>query len=104
MKIGSNWWANLYGPPLINDEVSLCISRNNGETWNEVGLINTTIDWFNDVAPSIDCSTIYLASVNRNTGLPECVPFDSVWRTTLNAKVMAPLPVGPALAITGSVY
>ena len=94
----STWYTNLYGPPLLRDEAAFAVSRNNGETWNEVGLINTTIDWFNDVAPSIDCSTIYLASVNHNTGLAGmCNEFDSVWRTTLNPKVMAPLPLGPTI-------
>ena len=48
---GTDWWALLYGPPLENDEAAFAVSRNNGETWNQVGLINTTIDWFNDVAP-----------------------------------------------------
>jgi len=94
----TDWWAKLYGPPLQNDEAAFSISRNNGETWNQVGLINTTIDWFNDVAPTIDCSTIYLASVNRNTAAPPvCDAFDSVWRTTMTQKVMAPLPVGPVI-------
>ncbi|MBN1375963.1 MAG: hypothetical protein JXA01_07390 [Dehalococcoidia bacterium] len=97
-QTGANWWSALYGPPLINDEAAFAISRNNGETWNEVGLINTTIDWFNDVAPTLDCSTIYLASSNRNTGLAGvCNEFDSVWRTTINPKIMMPLPMGPHL-------
>jgi hypothetical protein len=93
-QTGATWYANLYSAPIIDDESAFAISRNNGETWNEISLINTTIDWFNDVAPSPDCSTIYLASVNRNTGRAGvCDEFDSVWRTTMNAKVSDPLPV-----------
>ena len=79
-----------------NDESAFAWSRNNGETWNQVSLIDTTIDWFNDVAISPDCTTLYLASVNRNVGMG-CNEFDSVWRTTINPNVAAPLPAVPPL-------
>jgi hypothetical protein len=89
-----NWYDQLRLAPVANDESAFAISRNNGETWNELGLIDTTIDWFNDVAPTIDCSTIYLASANRNLGGPTgCASFDSVWRSTLNSNVSNPLPI-----------
>ncbi|MEI6186584.1 MAG: hypothetical protein WCP43_05200, partial [Dehalococcoidia bacterium] len=52
-----------------NDESAFSISRNNGDTWNQLSLIDTTIDWFNDVAVSADCTTLYLASVHRNVGI-----------------------------------
>jgi hypothetical protein len=81
-----------------NDENAFAISRNNGETWNQLSLIDTTIDWFNDVAVSPDCTTIYLASVNRNTGAAGmCNEFDSVWRSTLNPNVAAPLFAVPPI-------
>lgn len=89
---GSTWYAPLMMAPVGNDESAFAVSRNNGETWNELGLIDTTIDWFNDVAPTIDCSTIFLASANRNIGIG-CAEFDSVWRTTLNSNVSNPLPI-----------
>ena len=54
---------------VANDECAFAISRNNGETWNQLSLIDTTIDWFNDVAVSPDCTTIYLASVSQQAGL-----------------------------------
>jgi hypothetical protein len=79
-----------------NDESAFAISRNNGETWNQLALIDTTIDWFNDVAVAPDCTTIYLASANENTTIG-CNEFDSVWRSTLNPNVAAPLPVIPPL-------
>ncbi|MCX6005088.1 MAG: hypothetical protein NT082_05385, partial [Chloroflexi bacterium] len=91
------WWnspaqTNPWITTLIaNDESAFSISRNNGETWNQLGLIDTTIDWFNDVAVSPDCATVYLASVHRNTGTG-CNEFDSVWRSTTNPAVSAPLP------------
>lgn len=91
------WWNSAVLPvPWIitlvpNDESALSISRNNGDTWNQLALIDTTIDWFNDVAVSTDCTTTYLASVHRNTGTG-CNEFDSVWRTTTSPAVAAPLP------------
>jgi len=84
--------------PIPNDENAFAISRNNGETWNQLSLIDTTIDWFNDVAIAPDCTTIYLASANRNTGNANfCNEFDSVWRATINPNVAAPLPAVPPL-------
>jgi len=84
-------WPILIPAPVPNDESAFATSRNNGETWNQLSLIDTTIDWFNDVAVSPDCSTIYLASANRNNGTG-CDEFDSVWRSTINPSVAAPLP------------
>ncbi len=89
-QAGSAWYSKLLGATIKNDESAFSISRNNGETWNQIGLIDTTMDWLNDVAPSADCGTLYLASVNHNTGA--CSAFDSVWRSTLNSKVSNPLP------------
>ncbi len=80
-----------------NDESAFAISRNNGETWNQLAIIDTTIDWFNDVAVAPDCTTIYLASANRRHTTIGCNEFDSVWRSTLNPNVAAPLPVIPPL-------
>ncbi|MFA5079803.1 MAG: hypothetical protein WC541_10000, partial [Dehalococcoidia bacterium] len=74
-----------------NDESAFSISRNNGDTWNQLALIDTTIDWFNDVAVSADCTALYIASVHRDTGVG-CNEFDSVWRTTISPGVAAPLP------------
>ncbi len=80
------------GTPIANDESAFAISRNNGETWNQTALIDTTITRFTDIAPTPDCKTIYLASVNANT---TCCGFDSVWRTSSNAEVVAPYPALP---------
>ena len=83
-----------------DDETALSITRNNGDTWNQLALIDTTIDWFNDVAVSADCTTIYLASAHRNTG-EGCNEFDSVWRYTSGPAIAAPLP---ALTPTGAYW
>jgi hypothetical protein len=60
------------------DESALSITRNNGETWNQLALIDTRISRLVDIAPAPDCHTIYLASVSDNV---ECSGFDSVWRS-----------------------
>jgi len=92
---GATWWnagSNPWIAKLIpNDESAFSISRNNGDTWNQLSLIDTTIDWFNDVAVSADCTTVYLASVHRNVGTG-CNEFDSVWRSTVSPAVASPLP------------
>jgi len=77
------------------DESAFSLTRNNGETWNQLSLIDTRINKLTDVAPSADCTTIYLASVNNAQA---CKGFDSVWRSSVNEKVVAPplpaLPIG----------
>jgi hypothetical protein len=91
----------------LYDESAFAISRNNGETWNQIALINTSVDNFTDIAPTPDCKTIYLASVNKNdasailkgisAATVPCAGFDSVWRTSSNIEVTSPyspLPVG----------
>jgi hypothetical protein len=60
------------------DESALSLSPNNGETWNQVALIDTRISRLVDIAPAPDCSVLYLASVSDNVG---CSGFDSVWRS-----------------------
>jgi hypothetical protein len=92
-----NWYQMQYWDAISNDESAFAISRNNGETWNQLSLIDTTIDWFNDVAVAPDCTTIYLASANRNLAPGFCNQFDSVWRSTINPNVAAPLPAVPPL-------
>ncbi|MCX6001652.1 MAG: hypothetical protein NTY79_03855 [Chloroflexi bacterium] len=97
---GANWWNSGSSPWITtlvpNDESAFSISRNNGDTWNQLSLIDTTIDWFNDVTVSADCTTLYLASVHRNLGTG-CNEFDSVWRSTISPGVSAPLPAIPPI-------
>jgi len=93
---GYPWWKLWISRLIPNDESAFSISRNNGDTWNQLSLIDTTIDWFNDVAVSADCTTLYLASVHRNIGWG-CNEFDSVWRSTISPGVAAPLPAIPPM-------
>jgi hypothetical protein len=88
-------WFNIWlAASVCDDESAFAISRNNGETWNQLALIDTTIDQLTDVQPTPDCKTVYLASVSRNQA-PSCSDFDSVWRSSSNADVVSPLPANP---------
>jgi hypothetical protein len=87
------WPEGIFAMPVPLDESGFALTRNNGATWNELSLIDTRIAKLTDVAPSADCTTIYLASVNNET---ECRGFDSVWRSSSNEAVVAPpLPASP---------
>jgi len=85
-------WPAGYVNVIPFDESAFGISRSNGETWNQLSLINTFMSKLADVAPSTDGRTIYLASVNTNAGSQG---FDSVWRSSSNADVTSPLPALP---------
>ena len=56
------------------DESAVSLSADNGNSWNQIGLIDTEIDSLRSVAVAEDESTIYVASVND-------VGFDSLWRS-----------------------
>ena len=91
VNVATTWPAG-YVNVIPFDESAFGISRNNGETWNQLSLINTLMSKLTDVAPSADGETIYLASVNTNPGSQG---FDSVWRSSSNPAVTAPLPPLP---------
>jgi len=59
-------WPDGYMNKVFKDESAFAISRNNGETWNQLSAIDTEITKLTDIVPSADCSTVYLASVNDN--------------------------------------
>jgi hypothetical protein len=59
----------------LYDESAFSFSLDDGDNWNQLGLIDTYIDYLSDVAVSPSCDTTYLASVNEYHGC-EC---DSVW-------------------------
>jgi len=74
------------------DESAFSVSFDDGDTWSQVGLIDTDMDYLTDVAQSPDCNTTYLASVNRNlpgeryenAGFVECGECDSVFFKSKN--------------------
>jgi hypothetical protein len=57
------------------DESAWSVSFDDGDTWNQLSLVNTQIDYLTDVAVSPDCNKTMLVSVNLESGC-EC---DSVW-------------------------
>ncbi len=70
-------WADPTNPAWNSqslDESAVSISIDDGESWNQIGLIDTRIDRLKSVAVAEDESTIYLASVND-------IGFDSLWRS-----------------------
>jgi photosystem II stability/assembly factor-like uncharacterized protein len=67
----------LIGSPL--DESAFSLSQDNGETWNQLSLIDTEIDFLSDVAVTPESDIIYLSSINNHGGINS---FDSIWKTT----------------------
>ena len=81
------------------DESAFSVSFDDGDTWNQIGLIDTDIDYLSDVAQSPNCNVTYLAAVNLNltgehdvagegdfvdAGLPLCYECDSVFFKSQN--------------------
>jgi len=56
-------------------ESAWSVSFDDGDTWNQLSLVNTWIDYLSDVAVSPDCNKTMLVSVNLECGCA-C---DSVW-------------------------
>jgi hypothetical protein len=85
-------WPDGYLAHTTLDESAFGLSRNNGETWNQLSQIDTKLNKLTDVASAADCSTTYLASSNNGTRAELCDSFDSVWRSSSNPAVSSPLP------------
>jgi len=84
------------GTPL--DESAFSVSRDDAVSFNQLGLIDTDIDYLSDVAVCPDCGTIYLSTINEHvligSGFFPCIgdacgsdsthgycDCDSVWRS-----------------------
>ncbi len=70
-------WANPTSPAWNSqalDESAVSITIDNGNSWNQIGLIDTRINRLRSVAVAEDESALYLASVND-------AGFDSLWRS-----------------------
>ncbi len=81
----------LQGDPecICNDEGAWSVTFDDGDTWNQLSLIDTYIHYFSDVAVSPDCNKAFAVSVNKvdirycnYCGEDAC---DSVW---LNAGTL----------------
>jgi hypothetical protein len=72
-------WANMTLPdgPWRGekfDQSAFSVSKDGGDIWNQLSLIDTGISYLSDLALSSDAKTLYLASTS-STG------FDSLWRS-----------------------
>jgi len=65
----------LWGFFLPHDEDAWSVTFDDGDTWNQLSLIDSDIDYLSDVAVSPDCNKTMLVSVNDDDGCA-C---DSVW-------------------------
>jgi len=62
------------------DEGAWSWTFDDGDTWNQLSLIDTNIDYFSDVAVSPDCNKTMLVSVNvEDEGDDQTCYCDSVW-------------------------
>jgi hypothetical protein len=57
------------------EEGAWSVSFDDGDTWNQLSLVDTYIDYLSDVAVSPDCNKMFLVSVNVESG----AGCDSVW-------------------------
>jgi hypothetical protein len=89
--VASMAWPSGYVNVVPFDESALSLSRSNGQIWNQLSIIDTAISYLNDVAPTPDGQTIYLASANCEESSDG---FDSVWRSSSNPAITSPLPLG----------
>jgi hypothetical protein len=62
------------------DEGAWSVSFDDGDTWNQLSLVDTWIDYISDVAVSPDCNKTMLVTVNLKNGCG-C---DSVWLKAVN--------------------
>ncbi len=70
--------TDTYG--FLFEEGAMSFSLDDGDTWNQLGLVDTYIDYLSDVAKSPNCNKTWVVSVNaegaENGRYCEC---DSVW-------------------------
>ena len=67
---------------LYNDEGAWSVTFDDGDTWNQLSLIDTWTDYFLDVAVSPDCNKAFLVSVFEPwDGECDC---DSIWLHAVN--------------------
>ncbi len=69
-------------------ESAFSVSLDKGKCWNQLGLIDTDIDFLSDVAVSPDCTVTYLSSVNVAEAGEVC-DCDSVWMKDTEADEYA---------------
>ena len=77
----------LHGDPDLycNDEGAWSMTFDDGDTWNQLSLIDTFIHYFSDVAVSPDCNKTFLVSINKyEIDYNDYCVCDSVWLHAVN--------------------
>ena len=73
---------------LVADESAFSVSFDDGKNWNQLGLVDTYIDYLSDVAKSPNCNKTWVVSVNnetmhetllRESQVEQVCECDSVW-------------------------
>jgi hypothetical protein len=82
--IDATMFKYVLGTPL--DESAFSVSRDDAVSFNQLGLIDTDIDYISDVAPCPDCGTVYISTVNDGNEVcvvctEEYSDCDSIWRS-----------------------
>jgi len=75
------------------DESAFSVSLDDGDSWNQYGLIDTDIDFISDIAVSPDCQTAYISTINnmecieccgKSVKICQVSDCDSVWRSQID--------------------
>jgi len=77
-------WPNGYTVTQALDESAFSLSADNSATWNQIGLIDTQINYLSDVVATPASDALYLSSINTGAGN---TGFDSIWRKTATSQV-----------------
>jgi hypothetical protein len=72
-------WPTGYLTGAALDESAFSITSDNGQTWNQLSLIDTEISFLSDVVATPASDIIYLASINTHGGINN---FDSIWQSS----------------------
>jgi hypothetical protein len=78
-NLDTSGWPNGYLTSVSLDESAFSMSQDNGRSWNQLSLIDTSVNFLSDVVATANSDTLYIASINTNDGLKG---FDSIWRST----------------------
>jgi hypothetical protein len=92
---GGAWYDDTY------DETAWSVNwEDDGDTWNQLSLVDTEIDYISDVAVSPDCNKTFLVTVNVDSGcycdsvwlkavnLPEAEEYSGQWLRTWHGELM----------------
>jgi hypothetical protein len=80
--------SSTFGGPWFGEQGAFSFSKDDGDTWNQLGLVNTDVDYVSDVVKSADCNETWVVTVNTDCLCPNLgdsldiignATCDSVW-------------------------